>query len=52
MRVAERPAHVHDIHATVLWMMGLDHQKTTFLHNGQNERPTVLAGQVIKEILA
>jgi uncharacterized protein (DUF1501 family) len=52
MRVAERPAHVHDIHATVLWMMGLDHQKTTYLHNGQNERPTVLAGQVIKEVLA
>jgi hypothetical protein len=51
MRVAERPAHVHDIHATVLWMMGLDHLKTTYLHNGQNERPTVLAGQVIKETL-
>jgi hypothetical protein len=33
-------------------MMGLDHQKTTFFRNGQNERPTVLAGQVIKEILA
>jgi hypothetical protein len=30
-------------------MMGLDHLKTTYLHNGQNERPTVLAGQVIKE---
>jgi hypothetical protein len=33
-------------------MMGLDHLKTTYRHNGQNERPTVLAGQVIKEILA
>jgi hypothetical protein len=52
MRAAERPVHVHDIHATILWMMGLDHLKTTYLHNGQNERPTVLAGQVIKEILA
>src|ERR1700684_2752627 len=52
MRAAERPVHVHDIHATILWMMGLDHLKTTYRHNGQNERPTVLAGQVIKEILA
>jgi hypothetical protein len=43
---------VHDIHATILWTMGLDHLKTTYLHNGQNERPTVSAGQVIKEILA
>ena len=50
MRAAERPVHVHDIHASILWMLGLDHMKTTFMHSGRAERPTVLAGEVIKEI--
>jgi len=50
MRAAERPVHVHDIHASILWMLGLDHLKTTYLHNGRNERPTVLSGEIIKEI--
>jgi hypothetical protein len=50
MRAAERPVHVHDIHASILWMLGLDHMQTTYLHNGRAERPTVLAGNVIKEI--
>jgi hypothetical protein len=50
LRAQERPVHVHDIHATILWMLGLDHLKTTYLHNGRNERPTVLAGEVVKEI--
>ena len=52
MRAAERPVHVHDIHATILWMLGLDHLKTTYLHNGRNERPTVLAGEVVKEVFS
>ncbi|HVW85490.1 MAG TPA: DUF1501 domain-containing protein [Bryobacteraceae bacterium] len=52
MRATERPVHVHDIHATILWMLGLDHMRTTYLHNGRAERPTVLAGDVVKEIFA
>jgi len=52
LRAQEHPVHVHDIHATILWMMGLDHLKTTYLRNGRNERPTVLAGEVVREILA
>ena len=52
MRAQERPVHVHDIHATILWMLGLDHMKTTYPHNGRNERPTVLAGEVVKEIFS
>jgi hypothetical protein len=52
MRAAERPVHVHDIHASILWMLGLDHMKTTYLHNGRNERPTVLAGEVVREIFS
>jgi uncharacterized protein (DUF1501 family) len=52
MRAAERPVHVHDVHASILWMMGLDHMQTTFMHSGRAERPTVLAGEVIKEIFS
>jgi hypothetical protein len=44
--------HVHDIHATILWLMGLDHRQVTFLHNGRAERPTVLAGDVVKAVYA
>jgi hypothetical protein len=50
LRAAEKPIHVHDIHATILWMLGLDHMSTTYMHNGRAERPTVLAGEVVKEI--
>lgn len=42
----------YDLHATVLQLMGLDHLKTTYLHNGRSERPTVVYGEVIKELLA
>ena len=33
-------------------MLGMDHRKLTFLHNGRDERPTINSGEVIKEILA
>jgi len=42
----------YDLHATVLQLMGLDHLKTTFFHNGRSERPTVVYGKVIKELIA
>jgi hypothetical protein len=42
----------YDLHATVLQLMGLDHLKTTFLHDGRSERPTVVYGEVIKDLLA
>ena len=42
----------YDLHATVLQLMGLDHLKVTFQHNGRSERPTVVYGEVVKEILA
>jgi hypothetical protein len=52
LRAVERPAHVHDIHATILHLLGLDHLRTTFMHNGRAERPTITSGEVIKEVLA
>ncbi|MES2932363.1 MAG: DUF1501 domain-containing protein [Pseudomonadota bacterium] len=42
----------YDLHATVLQLLGLDHLKTTFLHDGRSERPTVVYGEVIKELLS
>jgi uncharacterized protein (DUF1501 family) len=51
LRAIERRAHVHDIHATILWCLGLDHVRVTYLHNGRSERPTIVSGEVIKEAL-
>ncbi len=52
LRAIERRCHVHDIHATILHLLGLNHINLTFLHNGRFERPTVNGGEVIKEALA
>lgn len=42
----------YDLHATVLNLMGLDHLKVTYLNNGRSERPTVVYGSVVKELIA
>jgi hypothetical protein len=52
LRAVDRPAHVHDIHATILNQLGLDHVRTTYMHNGRAERPTITDGSVIQELLA
>ena len=52
LRAQERPCHVNDIHATILALLGMDHLKLTYLHNGRHERPTVNAGEVIREVFA
>jgi hypothetical protein len=48
----EKPVHVHDLHATILYCLGLDHRRLTFFHNGRDERPTINGGKVIRDILA
>ncbi|UCV21193.1 DUF1501 domain-containing protein [Ferribacterium limneticum] len=48
----EQAVDTYDLHATVLQLLGLDHLKTTFLNNGRSERPTVVYGKVIKELIA
>ena len=48
----EDRAHVHDLHATMLHLMGLDHRRLTFPHDGRDERLTVNGGKVIEGILA
>jgi arylsulfatase A-like enzyme len=49
--IADR-AHVNDIHATILRLMGLDHTRLTFLHGGRDERLTDVAGRVLTSLLA
>ena len=44
--------HVHDLHATILHLMGLDHTRLTYRHSGRDYRLTDVAGTVIKPILA
>jgi len=50
--VAENPVHVHDLQATILHLLGSDHEKLTFHHAGRDFRLTDVHGEVIKEILA
>ena len=52
LRGVEGRAHVHDFHATILHLLGFDHEKLTFRHNGRDERLTDVSGHVVKEILA
>jgi hypothetical protein len=52
IRVARGEVHVHDFHATILHLMGLDHEKLTYRHNGRDYRLTDVAGHVVKPILA
>ena len=52
LRYVDRPVHVHDLHATIMHILGLDHLRVTYQHNGRSERATVTDGDVVKEILA
>ena len=52
LRAEDEPAHVHDLHATILHLLGFDHQRLTFSHNGRDERLTENGGRVIHELLA
>jgi hypothetical protein len=45
------PTYVHDVHATVLHLLGIDHEQLTFRHDGIDRRLTDVHGRVIKEIL-
>ena len=48
----ENKAHLHDIHATILHLMGIDHELLTYFHQGREERLTDVAGVVIRDVLA
>ena len=51
-KAAEHPVAWHDFHATMLHLLGLDHEKLTFYHNGIRRRLTNVHGEVVRGILA
>lgn len=51
-QAVENKVHVHDLHATVLHQLGIDHTKLTYFYSGRNFRLTDVAGEVVKEIIA
>ena len=50
--IAENGVHVHDFHATILHLMGLDHEKLTYRHSGRDYRLTDVYGEVVDGVLA
>ena len=51
LRAIERHAHVNDIHASILHLLGLNHMQLTYQHHGRAERPTILGGEhMVKEL--
>ena len=50
--VAENPVHVHDLQATILHLLGFDHERLTFLHQGRFYRLTDVHGHVVNDLLA
>ena len=50
--VAENRVHVHDLHATILHLLGLDHTRLTHRFQGRDFRLTDVQGAVVREILA
>jgi hypothetical protein len=51
-KAAVNRVSVHDLHATMLHLLGIDHKRLTYFHNGRNFRLTDVAGEVIQDILA
>ena len=52
LRATDGKVHVHDLHATILHLLGFDHERLTYFHNGRDERLTDVAGNVVREILS
>ena len=50
-RAVENVVEMHDLHATMLHLLGLDHERLTFLHGGRFHRLTDVRGRVVREIL-
>ena len=49
---AEGKVHIHDLHATLLYLLGLDHEKLTYRYGGRDFRLTDVHGRVVKEVVA
>jgi hypothetical protein len=46
------PVHIHDLHATIMHLLGLDHERLTYKFQGRNFRLTDVAGKVVHNVLA
>ena len=51
-KAIENKVHVNDLHATLLHLLGIDHERLTYRHNGRNFRLTDVGGEVIRAVLA
>ncbi len=51
LRAVEDRLHVHDLHASILHLLGLDNMKLTYLHKGRPERPTINEGEFFKRLV-
>ena len=51
-KAVENSVHVHDLHATMLWLLGLDHERFTYPYAGRDFRLTDVHGRVVKELIA
>ena len=52
LRAVEKPVHVHDFHATILHLLGFDHERLTYRHAGRDYRLTDVEGRVVREVLS
>jgi uncharacterized protein (DUF1501 family) len=52
MNAVENRVHVHDLHATILHLLGIDHEKLTYRHSGRDFRLTDVYGRVVREVIA
>jgi hypothetical protein len=50
--VVDQPVHIHDLQATILHLLGFDHERLTYRHAGRDFRLTDVHGKVVGEILA
>ncbi len=51
LRATEKRVHIHDLHASILHLLGLDNMELTYLHKGRPERPTINEGEFLKELV-
>ncbi len=51
-KAVENHVHVHDLHATILWLLGFDHERLTYRYAGRDFRLTDVHGRVVRELLA
>jgi uncharacterized protein (DUF1501 family) len=51
LRAVEDKLHVHDLHATLLWLLGLDHMDLVYRHQGRPERATLNEGEAFQRIV-